>query len=431
MATGARRSLVSVDLSQAEERISDEAHTRLQETIAGFGAKLEEIQRQLPALELPFQMRETEMDTIRSVALELQANSEVVVILGTGGCQLAARCLVESFDTPLSADERRVVYIGHHLSPDHVANVLEELSHYKIGALACCIGEPPLEFLVWLRLLRSLLDTRHGRQEGQRRLVLVCDSACRTLQDLAKADHQRLFKISDKASTQHSAFTAVGLLPAAVAGIDITQVVEGARSLARSMDKTPFSNNPCFRYAACRHALVAEEGLPESLVLMDPFLHALGDWWRHLVGGNLPPGSQACPPMAVHLANDIYTLGTWYGGETPERVESFLRIGQHLEDLKIPGLDDDLDRLRGFAGRKVSELYRGFAQTVRSRHRELGMVTMELELQKLDAFSLGALLCFLETAVAVDRKLRGRKTFQDSSVALRVPDMPAVAETTG
>lgn len=422
-----RRSLVAVDLAGAEPFIKGSLPD-LGQQIAELGNKLEEKQRSLPSLELPFHVREAELRRITHVAQELRANSEVLIILAGGGCYLAARGVVEAFSPPLRGD-KQLLFAGIDVSPDHLGRLGEHLGHKRVSMMAASLGEPCLELAAAFRFLRSFILQRHGRDEGRRRIVLVADDECASWQSLAQKDDHRLIQVSEKASPQWSSTLPSTLLAMALADIEATQFLEGARSLVRGFDKAPFEHNECFRFAAARMALLAGQ-LREVLVLPDPQLHWLGRWWLQLVAASAANmGPPACFPTACTDGLRDSLLGPFpLTGDRPA-FETHLLVGASNIDPELPAGGDQPDGLEHLTGARLSEIQAARERAVTSRLQSADAPFVTLEIPKLDPFSLGALCCFLETATAVAHKLGGVPPWHDGRESISVRDLEQPAGT--
>lgn len=399
---GAKRSLVSVDLTHLGEPLDLGPLTT---QLATFGHKLEEKQKALPSLEVPFLLRETDFKRMVTVADELRANSDVLIVAASGGCALAARAMLEAFAPVMGWQIPRLIFLGDHLSTDVLEEFANTVGRAKLSAIVCSYGDPSIELAVTQRVIADVIRRRHGLAESQRRIVLVSGEDSRALHELAKLEGHRHLKLPLRAKGQYLALTAATLLPLATIGVDPTAVLEGARSLARSMDKQPIEDNDCFQFAAAREVLWGD-GKCECLTLPDPRLHWLGEWWRYVCG----PSSQALAPHAA-FANSWTTHQRLYlNGPAPEGVdrhqfEVSVEFAQLSEEPELGGPDSNYDGLADCKGSKIRTLEESYRRVLAERCVRAKHPLIRLELPRMDAFSIGSLMCFFETVAAVNQRL--------------------------
>ncbi len=421
---GAKRSLVSLDLTSLEDSLE---LGPLASQVANFGHKLDEKQKALPSLEVPFLLRETDFKTMVSTAEELKANSDIVIVVATGGVYLAIKAVLDAFQPVLGWSKPRVVLIGDHLSADHLQELSETVGEARLSSVMCCYREPSLELAVTQRFVADLVQKRHGKAEGQRRLVLVTGDQCHSWLELAKLEGYRHFKLSDRSRGQFLSLSAATLLPLAVAGVDPTPVLEGGRSLARSMDKQPFEENPCFQFAAVREILSAD-GRVECLSLPDPRLHSLGQWWRYMMA----PSAQVLAPPASHPVvwtthERSYLCAPPPEGTDPHLFEVSLELAQMADQVRVGGLDANYDGLAPWKGSPVQDLEQIHKERLFGRRRQDQLPLIALEIPQLDRFSFGSLLCFFETVAAVNQRLAEISGRDDTKLAVTSDDVSNLA----
>lgn len=398
-----RRSLVAFDASGAEQQCG-EGVAALGPRLVALGNKLEEKQRSIPMLELPFVVREAEIRRIVNTAQELRANSDVLIVVATGGPYSAARGAVEAFAPDLGYD-KPVVFVGHDLSPETFGRLAQSLGRKRVAAVAASLGSPPLELCAGFRLVRSFIKERHGEAESQRRIVLAVSESCQGWARLIGQGEHRVFKFSDRVSSQWCATAPSTLLALALAGVDANQYLEGARSLARGFDKTPLEDNECFLFASARMTLL-ESQLTEMLVYENNRFHWLAEWWKQLMNPSAaalgPPGGLSA---SVHGVQAPYTLADFRASERGVFFETHLRVASSNLDPGLAGSEPLGDGLDPFTGAPLAKLEQAWQEEVQQRGLQRALPTLRLEIPKLDPFSLGALCFFLETAAALAHKL--------------------------
>lgn len=421
----ARRALVSLDLASAGDALD---LSPLANQISNFGNKLDEKQRQLVSLEAPFSVRELDQGQLTAVAAELAANSDLIVVVATGIMSACARAATSALTPPLGFSKTKLLFAGDHLSVDYLAELFESLQGRKISILAMAMEDPPLELSVSLRLFADLVRRRHGLEESRRRIVLVGSESSKTWGRLSQEMGYRLIKIPDRFRSPYLSFSPVTLMPLCAVGLNVDQFLEGGRSLARSMDKQPFEENECFRYAAVREIL-SSDGRSEGLCLADPRMRSLGEWWRSLMTSThvlLSSPASCAVPFLVSQA--CYLTAAQLEVETPGFWSTRLLIEHGGADLKVVADETDCDGLEGLVGRSVHELAQQADRLIREIQAEQGAPQVELRIPKLDAYSLGALMCFFETVANVNQKLAEVGAWNETAAALTAEHLQEVAK---
>lgn len=405
-----RRSLVTVELGTVSELLPESSWPRLEAELVKLGPKLEDLRRNVPALDLPFQVRDADLALWRELADELRANSDVILLLGAGGCLLAARLMVEAFQPALPSDKTRLVFVGDHLHPDRYAELINSLEaqSLKVSLVMTCQNHPPLELVYGYRILANWIEGRHGTAEARRRIVLISNDESEAVVSLAQRGEHRRLVLPERTGSQFLAMTAAGLFPMACAGLDIGQFVEGARSQARSLDRQGVADDPCYQYALARQVWLGDHQMGEQLVVEEPGLHAFGHWWRYVMSSSSAALGVAAPfPVFVGMLRDNYTLGSLYQNQPRLAfVEINVRTNQYRSEP--PQAEGE---------RPLAEISREARQALSdSRGQLVPQVTVTIDRQ--DLFSLGALVGFFETVAALNQRLHGLPPWSDANAAL-------------
>jgi len=412
-----RRSLVTVDLGTVSELLPESSWPRLEAELARLGPKLEDLRRNLPALDISFQVRDAEVAQWRELADELRANSDVILLLGAGGCLLAARFMVEAFQPALPNDRTRLVFVGDHLHPDRYAELIASLQeqNLKVSLVMLCQNHPPLELVHGYRILANWIEGRHGLPEARRRIVLISNDEAEAVVSLAQRGEHRRLVLPDRTGSQFLAMTAAGLFPMACAGLDIGQFVEGARSQARSLDRQAVADDPCYQYALARQVWLGDHQMGEQLVVEEPGLHSFGHWWRYVMAASSAALGVPAPfPAFVGMLRDNYTLGSLYQNQP--------RLGLIEINVRTNQFRSEPPQAEG--DRPLAEVYREARQALSdSRGQLVPQVTLTIDRQ--DLFSLGALVGFFETVAAINQRLHGLAAWNDGNAALYESDSTA------
>lgn len=398
---GDKRSLVSLDQQFLPEPVD---LSPLSKQIQGFGNKLDEKQKSLASLAAPFSVRENDLKDMVRIARELSANSDAVVVLGSGFTSQAARCALEALTPAGRMEGTEVIFAGGHFSPHYYLSLIQQLSTKKFSVIVVTAGEASFELRASLRLMYTALRQRFGADECQRRLVFCAPSTERVLQGLATEYGFRVIRLPDKFQSPYLAFSPIALLPLACREVDVEQFLDGGRSLARSMDKQSFEENHCFQFAALREVLTSD-GRTECLCVPDPRLSGLGRWWRHLMNMThalLHPQNNF-PSEFLHLENRYLGQSQW--DEGCKWWETHLWVSQVDGSLPMDCPEMEVDGLTDFAQHDFAEISNQMLDRLQTEQAGRSIPQVRLTIPKLDAYGVGALLCFLETAANVNQKL--------------------------
>ncbi|MBN2781492.1 MAG: glucose-6-phosphate isomerase, partial [Candidatus Marinimicrobia bacterium] len=331
----------------------------------------------------------------QGTAKEIQESGDLLVCIGIGGSYLGAKAFIHA----LYGDRHPVRFIGHHLSPLGMKDLLNELEgrdfYINVISKSGTTTEPGLAF----RILRELAEKKYG-QDAARRIIATTDARNGALRDLAGRKGYRSFVIPDDVGGRFSVLTAAGLLPILAAGADLDPIIRGSVSglkTALSVD----DQNPALNYAAVRNLFYRNGKAIEILASFEPRLHYLSEWWKQLFGESEGKEGKGLFPASVDLTTDLHSMGQWIQDGVRNVFETYLVVDHYLEDLRIPKEADDFDGLNYLSGRMLSEVnYKAFKGT-QAAHEDGGVPTSVIHLDYLDEENLGKLCVFFEVAVAI------------------------------
>ena len=398
---GAKRSLVSLDKTHLLESVD---LSPLAGQIQTFGNKLDEKQKSLASLAAPFSVREMDLKELVRVAQELAANSEVVVVLASGMLAHTGRAALKALSPPGRGAGTEIIFAGEHLSADYYYSLVRAIHGTKFSVIAMTSGPASFELRSALRVMYGALRKNFGPEECQRRLVLCAPATERIFQGLGTEYGFRIIKISDRFQPPYLAFSPVTLLPMVCAGIDVDPFLDGGRSLARSMDKQSFEENECFQFAALREVLTSD-GRTECLCLPDPRMAGMGRWWRQLMNVThalLHPQNNF---PSEFVANDYRYIGQSQWEEGTNWWETHVWVAQPEGEVSMDTPEMEVDGLTDFADHDFAQIANQVLEGIEKDHAGRGIPQIRLTIPKLDAYGLGALTCFFETAANLNHRL--------------------------
>ena len=416
------------------EAIRPEAEKSLRTLYEGTGAGNDF----LGWLHLPSSITDTQLTDIEQTAERLRA-CQAVVVIGIGGSYLGARAVIEaltdSFDALRTGADRThpvILYAGNQIGEDYLSELCDLLRGRDFGIINISKSGTTTEPAIAFRILRSLLEENVGAAAAKERIVAVTDRARGALRTLADREGYKTYVIPDDVGGRYSVLTPVGLLPIAVAGIDIRALVRGAVEMERAVGPdVPFDRNPALRYAAARQALYREGKKIEILANFHPKLHYVGEWWKQLYGESEGKDHRGLFPAAVDLTTDLHSMGQWIQQGERTIFETVVSIDAPERTLSVPTDADNLDGLNYLAGRRVDEINKMAELGTRLAHASGGVPNIRVSIPRLTADHLGGLLYFFEAACGISGYLSGVNPFDQPGVEAYKSNMSALLDKPG
>ncbi|MDE5612095.1 MAG: glucose-6-phosphate isomerase, partial [Odoribacter sp.] len=307
-------------------------------------------------LDLPLMSPELLAD-IEKTAADLRARTQVVVVIGIGGSYLGARAVIEalsdSFHNYGDAD-MKVVFAGHNIGEDYYHELMNYLGNKEFGICVISKSGTTTEPAIAFRLLKELLERKVGREEAGRRIVAITDASKGALRTLAEQEGYKTFVIPDNVGGRFSVLTPVGLLPVAIAGFNIRQLVEGAAEMRKLCFEQ--ENNVAVEYAAARSALYRKGYAVELLANFNPKLHYITEWWKQLYGESEGKEQKGIFPAGVDFTTDLHSMGQYIQEGKRMLMETVISVEKPDYKVEIPSDAANLDKLNFLAGKRVDQV---------------------------------------------------------------------------
>ncbi len=386
---------------------------------------------------LPSSITAAEIDDIRTTADSLAALAEVVVVIGIGGSYLGAKAVLEALGDPFAAlhpgrERPAVVFAGQNISEDYVAELFEALKTRSIAAIVISKSGTTTEPAIAFRLIKSEIESRYGKDGAAQRIVAVTDRARGALKTLATDEGYKTFVIPDDVGGRFSVLTPVGLLPLAVAGIDIAALVEGARDMEKATGADiAVERNPAAAYAILRNALYRKGFKIEILASYEPALQYVAEWWKQLYGESEGKGGKGIFPASVTLTADLHSMGQYIQEGERMLFETVVSVGQPGREVVIRPEGDNLDGLNFLAGKRLHEVNRMAELGTMLAHVDGGVPNIRLEIARIDARTVGELLYFFEKACGISGYILGVNPFDQPGVEAYKKNMFALLDKPG
>ncbi len=388
-------------------------------------------------LNLPSSINEAHLADVENTAKLLRENCEVVVVIGIGGSYLGAKAVIDALSNSFDWLQTKrknpvVVYAGQNIGEDYLYELQELLKNKKFGIISISKSGTTTEPALAFRLLKTQLEEQQGKESAKKLIVCVTDKAKGALRTLANQEGLKSFVLEDSVGGRYSVLTPVGLLPIAVAGFDIRQLVQGAREMETicGLD-TPFAENPAAQYAAVRNELYRNGKKIEILVNYHPKLHYISEWWKQLYGESEGKEHKGIFPASVDFTTDLHSMGQWIQDGERTIFETVISVKEPNYTKTVPFSEENLDGLNFLAGKRVDEVNKMAELGTMIAHVDGGVPNLKIELPKVNEFYLGELIYFFEKACGISGYLLGVNPFDQPGVEDYKRNMFALLEKPG
>jgi len=413
---------ISFNDDYAKEFVSNSEIGSLQENVDHLHADLEKKTGQgndcLGWLHLPSRTPLSLFDSILSTQNEIIRKCDAFVCIGIGGSYLGARAAISFLSSVANKEDTPEIYFaGHTMCSDYHAELLRALEGREVCINLISKSGTTLESAIAFRLLRNFMEKKYGKEGASRRIIVTTESKKSMINDLAKEEGYRSFHLPEDVGGRFSVLTSAGLLPIAIAGIDIRDFMDGALLAEKELTKSSdLSVNTAYLYAAYRHFLF-QKG--KTIELMAAFLSSFEyvlEWWKQLVGESEGKGGKGIFPSSAHYTTDLHSLGQLVQEGTRNLFETFLLVEKSSKLVEIEKDNCDRDGLGYLEGKSLDfineKAYKGSANA----HLEGGVPNLAITLKERSAHNLGQLFYFFERAVAMTGYLSGVNPFDQPGV---------------
>lgn len=388
---------------------------------------------------LPSSITEDVFRDIEDTATVLRTHCEAIVVIGIGGSYLGARAVIDalsdSLDWLYEKDKRKnpvILYAGNNISEDYLHELMCWLKERQFGIINISKSGTTTEPALAFRLLKDQLEDKVGKEEARKRIVVITDASKGALRSLATTEGYKTFVIPDNMGGRYSVLTPVGLLPIAVAGINIRKLVGGAVEIEKATEpSTSFDYNLPAIYAVIRNELYKQGKKIEILVNYHPKLHFLAEWWKQLYGESEGKENKGIFPAAVDFTTDLHSMGQWIQEGERTIFETVISVKEPNKKVQIPHDDRNLDGLNFLAGKRVDEVNKMAELGTRIAHVDGGVPNLLIELPELNEKYIGQLIYFFEKACGISGYLLGINPFNQPGVEAYKKNMFALLEKPG
>ncbi len=365
-------------------------------------------------VELPQRIRDGELAAIRRAADKIRSRSKALVVIGIGGSYLGARGAIELLRPIPAEGDPRVFFVGNGLSPDALCDTLQLLGDADFDVNVISKSGTTLEPAVSFRIFRQLLEKKYGDKANEH-IFATTDAARGVLKGLADANGWESFVVPDDVGGRYSVLSAVGLLPMAVAGIDIEKVIDTAIAQMQALDLRDPAN-PVWQYAAARQKLYQKGYSTEILACYEPSFRFMAEWWKQLYGESEGKDGIGIFPASVEFSADLHSMGQFIQAGPRNLMETVVRFTHSRCSVTVPHEEANADGLNYIAGMDLAEVNRIAADAVRQAHMDGGVPNLVVEIPRRDEEGFAALVVFFELACAVSGYMSGVNPFDQPGV---------------
>lgn len=388
-------------------------------------------------LHLPSSITKEHLDDLKATAQVLRENCEVVVVAGIGGSYLGARAVIEAMSNSFlwlqekKAGQPTIIFAGHNIGEDYLYELTSFLKDKKFGVINISKSGTTTETALAFRLLKKQCEDQRGKEMARKVIVAVTDAKKGAARVTADKEGYKSFIIPDNVGGRFSVLTPVGLLPIAVAGIDIDQLVEGARKMEEVCANQNMMENPAALYAATRNELYQNGKKIEILVNFQPKLHYFMEWWKQLYGESEGKDHKGIYPSSVDFSTDLHSMGQWIQQGERSIFETVVSVETPSHELHFPSDEENLDGLNFLAGKRIDEVNKMAELGTQLAHVDGGVPNLRVSVPSLNEYYLGQLIYFFEKACGISGYLLEVNPFNQPGVEAYKKNMFALLNKPG
>ena len=362
------------------------------------------------------------LDAIEETARVLRENCEVVVVAGIGGSYLGSRAVIEALGNSLSqliqdGKNPQILFAGHNISEDYLYELTEYLKTKKFGIINISKSGTTTETALAFRLLKKQCEDQRGKDVARKVIVAITDAKRGAARVCADKEGYRSFIIPDYVGGRFSVLTPVGLLPIAIAGYDIRQLIKGAADMeGQTTSGVKFEDNPAALYAAVRNALYRSGKKIEILVNFQPKLHYMSEWWKQLYGESEGKENKGIFPASVDFSTDLHSMGQWIQEGERTIFETVISVDKVQHSVLVPSDDENLDGLNFLAGKHVDEVNKMAELGTQLAHVDGGVPNIRITVPQLNEYWIGQLIYMFEKGCGISGYVLGVNPFNQPGV---------------
>ncbi|NLI89452.1 MAG: glucose-6-phosphate isomerase [Epulopiscium sp.] len=374
-------------------------------------------------VDLPVNYDKNEFEEIKRSAKKIQEDTDVFIVIGIGGSYLGAKAaldaLTHTFYNSLSKDERKtpeIYFVGNNISGTYLNHLIDVCQGKDVSVNVISKSGTTTEPAIAFRVFKKLLEEKYGKEEAKDRIFATTDSSKGALLTLAKEEGYKRFVIADDIGGRFSVLTAVGLLPMAVAGIDIDAMMQGAADGREEYGNVNVDENPSYQYAIIRNILKNKGKETEVMVNYEPQLQYFSEWWKQLFGESEGKDQSGIFPASVNFSTDLHSMGQYIQDGRRNLFETVLNVEKPTLDYVLEEEEKDLDGLNYLSGKTMDFVNKKAFEGTLLAHVDGGVPNIIINIPQLDAYNFGKLIYFFEKSCAISGYMLGINPFDQPGV---------------
>lgn len=374
-------------------------------------------------LNLPTDYDRDEFTRIKQAAEKIKGNSEILIVIGIGGSYLGAKAALDflnhSFYNELPQEDRttpQIFFAGNSISSTYLKDLVELVGDRDFSVNVISKSGTTTEPAIAFRVFKHLLEKKYGKDEARNRIFATTDKSKGALKTVADEEGYETFVIPDDVGGRFSVLTPVGLLPIAVSGADIDQLMAGAQAASQDFANPNLEDNQAYQYAALRNILYRKGKVTELLINYEPSLRYLSEWWKQLFGESEGKDQKGIYPSSANYSTDLHSLGQFIQEGRRNLFETVIKIDQPQKGITIPEQEDDLDGLDYLQGKDLDFVNTKAFQGTLLAHTDGQVPNFVITIPDQSPYTLGYLFYFFEKAVAISGYLNAVNPFDQPGV---------------
>lgn len=374
-------------------------------------------------IDLPEDYDKNEFDRILKAADKIKEDSEVLLVIGIGGSYLGARAAIEflrhNFYNNISSEIRKtpeIYFVGNNISSMYIKHLIQVIGKRDFSINMISKSGTTTEPAIAFRVFKKMLEEKYGKAEAAKRIYATTDKARGALKNLATEEGYESFVVPDDVGGRFSVLTAVGLLPIAVSGADISKLIEGAQAGRKLALETNFEENDALKYAAIRNILFRKGKSIEIMANYEPSVHFVSEWWKQLYGESEGKDQKGIFPASVDLTTDLHSMGQFIQDGSRNLFETVINIENSREEIILGKEEVDLDGLNYLAGQSVDFVNKSAMNGTILAHTDGNVPNTVINIPEVNEYYLGQLFYFFEFACGVSGYVLGVNPFNQPGV---------------
>lgn len=371
---------------------------------------------------LPTDYDKEEFDRIKAASEKIRSNSESLIVIGIGGSYLGSKAVISALTNNFhneindkTKDNPKIYFAGNNISESYIVDLYNLVKDQDFSINVISKSGTTTEPAIAFRIFKELCEEKYG-ENAKDRIFVTTDAKKGALKELSDEMGYETFVVPDDIGGRFSVLTAVGLLPIAVAGIDIEQLMTGAKDAQEKYSNPNLAENDALKYAAIRNILYNKGKNIEIMANYTPELAFVSEWWKQLYGESEGKDQKGIFPASVSFTTDLHSMGQMIQDGRRNMFETVLIVREPNKDIVLKEASSDLDGLNYLAGKTLSEVNSKAFEGTMAAHVEGGVPNLVLEIEKLDAYNMGQLIYFFERACSISGYLLGVNPFNQPGV---------------